>query len=250
MRRQLVIGNWKMNGSRQANQQLVSDFLALWQAGPGSAGVAMAPPAVYLDQLAQLLEGSDVALGAQDVSEHPAGAYTGELAASMLHELGCRFALVGHSERRAYHGESSDRVARKALAALSAGLTPVVCLGETLAQREAGLAEAVVVEQLRAVLACVPEPRWPELVLAYEPVWAIGTGKTASPGQAQALHAFIRGQLGEQGQAVRLLYGGSVKPDNAAELFAQADIDGALVGGAALVADDFYQICRSASGAG
>ncbi|MDN3640895.1 triose-phosphate isomerase [Simiduia curdlanivorans] len=246
MRRQLVMGNWKMNGSRAANEQLVSTFLSLWQSVEGLE-VAFAPPAVYLPQVAALLASSKVVLAAQDVSAHvDAGAFTGELSGAMLVDIGCQYAIVGHSERRAYHGESDQQVAAKALACLAIGLTPVICVGESLAQRESDETLAVIGSQLDAVLNVLEPAQLKNIVIAYEPVWAIGTGKTASPEQAQAVHHFIRARLGEQGAVVRLLYGGSVKASNAEELFAQADIDGALVGGAALHAEEFFQICQAA----
>ena len=247
MRRQLVMGNWKMNGSKAANEQLVSVFLGLWQQVE-QVEVAFAPPAIYLPQVASLLARSEVALAAQDVSLHiDAGAFTGELSGAMLADVGCQYAIVGHSERRAYHGESDQQVAAKVLACLAKGLTPVVCVGESLVQREADETLAIVGSQLEAVLNVLEPSQLKDIVVAYEPVWAIGTGKTASPEQAQAVHHFIRSRLGVQGAVVRLLYGGSVKASNATELFAQADIDGALVGGAALDAEEFFQICQAAN---
>ena len=246
MRRQLVMGNWKMNGSTATNQALVSQFLCLRQ-GVHQAEVAFAPPSVYLPQVAALIARSNIVLAAQDLSEHTAaGAYTGEVSGAMLAELDCHYVIVGHSERRAYHGELDQRVAAKALACLSAGLKPVVCVGESLAQREEGSALTVIGSQLDEVLSLLEPSQLKNIVIAYEPVWAIGTGKTASPEQAQEVHQFIRSRLGEQGSLVRLLYGGSVKASNAAQLFAQADIDGALVGGAALNAEEFFQICQAA----
>jgi triosephosphate isomerase len=248
MRAKLVVGNWKMNGNRAANAALLSGIAA------GIEGVkaacAVCAPAPYLQQCQELLAGGPVAWGAQDVSIHANGAYTGEVSATMLADFACRYVIVGHSERRAYHGESSELVAHKTLAALSAGLTPIVCVGETLAEREAGQTAQVVSNQLDAVLALLAEAQLAQIVVAYEPVWAIGTGRTATPEMAQEVHAQLRMQLKERSaaaaEAVAILYGGSMKPDNAAELMAQPDIDGGLVGGAALKAADFLAILRAA----
>jgi triosephosphate isomerase len=244
-RRGLVVGNWKMNGSLAVNAELLSGIVA---AMPFAADAAVCPPFPYLPELAQQLGGSALHFGAQDCSAHESGAYTGEVSAAMLAELGCRYVIVGHSERRAMHGESDQLVADKAKAALAHGVTPIVCVGETLAQREAGETAAVVKRQLSAVIHtlahCVSE-----MVVAYEPVWAIGTGRSATPEQAQEVHDLLRRQLAAatpRAERMSLLYGGSVKPDNAAALFAQADIDGALVGGAALKSADFVAICRAA----
>jgi triosephosphate isomerase len=244
MRKPLVVGNWKMHGSQPSNAELLAAIVA---ARPFTADVAVCVPFPYLAQAALALAASDIRWGAQDCSAHEQGAYTGEVSAGMLRELGCRYAIVGHSERRQYHAESDQLVADKAKAALARGVTPIVCVGETLAQREAGQTEAVVKRQLSAVIHtlthCVGE-----MVVAYEPVWAIGTGKTATPEQAQAVHALLRAQLAAatpRAAEMTLLYGGSVKPDNAAQLFAQADIDGGLVGGASLKAADFIAICRA-----
>jgi len=245
MQRKLVVGNWKMHGSRPANAELLAALIA---ARPYGADVAVCVPFVYLNEAAATLAGSDIRWGAQDVSAHEQGAYTGEVAAAMLAECGCRYAIVGHSERRAYHAESDALVADKAQAALSRGVTPVVCVGETLAEREAGHTEDVVKRQLSAVIHRLAHCA-AEMVVAYEPVWAIGTGRTASPEQAQAVHAVLRAQLqAATGRAatMKILYGGSVKPDNAATLFAQPDIDGGLIGGASLKAADFIAICRAA----
>jgi triosephosphate isomerase len=245
MRRKLVVGNWKMHGSHPANAELLAGILA---ARPFGADVAVCVPFPYLSETAVTLAGSDLRWGAQDVSAHEHGAYTGEVSAAMLAEFGCRYAIVGHSERRAYHGEGDQLVADKAKAALARGVTPIVCVGETLQQREAGETEAVVKRQLSAVIHtlthCIGE-----IVVAYEPVWAIGTGRTASPEQAQQVHALLRAQLQAatpHADGMRLLYGGSVKPDNAAALFGQPDIDGGLIGGASLKAADFVAICRAA----
>jgi triosephosphate isomerase len=244
MRRKLVVGNWKMHGSHPANAELLAGVLA---GRPYTLDVAVCVPFPYLSETAVTLASSDVRWGAQDVSAHEQGAYTGEVSAAMLAEFGCRYAIVGHSERRAYHGETDQQVADKARAALNKGLTPIVCVGETLAEREAGHTAEVVKRQLSAVIHtlthCVGE-----IVVAYEPVWAIGTGRTASPAQAQEVHALLRAQLQAataHADTMRLLYGGSVKPDNAAELFSQPDIDGGLIGGASLKAADFIAICRA-----
>ena len=245
MQRKLVVGNWKMHGSRPANAELLAALLA---ARPFGADVAVCVPFVYLNETVATLAGSDLRWGAQDVSAHEQGAYTGEVSAAMLAECGCRYAIVGHSERRAYHAESDQLVAEKAQAALARGVPPVVCVGETRAEREAGHTEEVVKRQLSAVIHQLAHCA-AEMVVAYEPVWAIGTGRTASPEQAQAVHAVLRAQLqAATGRAasMRILYGGSVKPDNAATLFTQPDIDGGLIGGASLKAADFIAICRAA----
>jgi len=244
-RRKLVVGNWKMNGSVAANAALLD---ALKAASLGGAEVSVCVPAPYLRDVATALAKSAIAWGGQDCSPHASGAYTGEVSAAMLAELGCRHVIVGHSERRAMHGESDELVAAKAAAALANGLVPIVCVGETLAERDAGTTERVVARQLGAVIELLGA-RIDEAVVAYEPVWAIGTGKTATPAEAQAVHAFLRALLVERGTsagAIRILYGGSVKADNAAQLFAEPDIDGGLIGGASLKAADFIAICRAA----
>ena len=261
--KKLIAGNWKMNGSLVANELLVNELLALIkQAGAAPAcDVALCAPAPYLAQLSSLLSRSflehnstvagiesarsAIELGAQDISAQASGAFTGEVSGSMLKDFGVRYVIVGHSERRAYHGESSQTVALKTKAALAAGITPIVCVGETLAEREAGQTEAVVKRQLAAVIHdnghCISE-----IVVAYEPVWAIGTGKTATPEQAQAVHAVLRAQLNAASSAakqrVRILYGGSMNAANAQELLGQPDIDGGLIGGASLKAADFMKI--------
>jgi triosephosphate isomerase (TIM) len=248
MRKKLVAGNWKMHGSRSMAESLVRDIA---HGKPSHIDVLVFPPFPYLAPLTAAHTSSGVGFGAQDVSEHEAqGAYTGEVAAAMVADVGAQWTLVGHSERRRYHGESNELVARKFAAARAAGLTPILCVGETLAQREAGETETVVARQLQAVLALNGVASFDTAVVAYEPVWAIGTGRTATPQQAQEVHAFIRSQLA-QGDAMiarltRLLYGGSVKAANAAELFAQPDVDGGLIGGAALVATEFLAICNAA----
>ena len=245
MRRKLVVGNWKMNGDRTANADLIT---ALRSAGPWAAEVVVCPPMPYLAEVALALQGDAMGWGAQDCSAFASGAHTGEVSAAMLAELGCRYVLAGHSERRAIHAETDALVAEKAKAALAHRVTPIVCVGETLAEREAGLTDLVVKRQLSAVIHtlghCISQ-----IVVAYEPVWAIGTGKTASPEQAQAVHALLRAQLRaatEHAGQMKILYGGSVKPDNAETLFMQADIDGGLIGGASLKAGDFAAICRAA----
>lgn len=234
-----------MHGSSSQNAELLSELLKGWQ-GVHHAEVAVCPPLVYLQQAGNILAGSNIWLGAQDVSASENGAFTGEVSTSMLADLDCRFVIVGHSERRQYHRESNELVAKKFVAAQSAKLVPVFCVGETLQEREAEETLIVIGEQLRAVIDLVGREAFARSVIAYEPVWAIGTGKTATPDQAQEVHSFIREQLDETGAAVRILYGGSVKPDNAEELFAQKDIDGALVGGASLKANDFIRICQAA----
>ena len=244
--KKLIAGNWKMNGSLAANDALVRALLG--GLGAAACDVAVAVPAPYLAQVQALAAGTPLQLAAQDVSQHESGAYTGEWSAAMLREFGVRYTLVGHSERRQYHGESDAVVAAKAQRALAAGITPIVCVGETLAQREAGETEAVVRRQLAAVIHvnghCISE-----VVVAYEPVWAIGTGQTATPEQAQQVHAVLRAQLAAaspQAAKIRLLYGGSMNAGNAAQLLAQPDIDGGLVGGASLKAADFLQIIAAA----
>jgi triosephosphate isomerase (TIM) len=241
MRGKLVVGNWKMNGGLAANTSLLVALLAGWKPSVGR-GVAVCVPFPYLGQARDVLAGTSIAWGAQDVSTHASGAYTGEVSAGMLAEFDCRYVLVGHSERRALHGETNAMVALKARAALTGGLTPVVCVGETLAERDAGQTEAVVGRQLDAV-AEVLGADLALVVLAYEPVWAIGTGRTATPEQAQSVHAFLRRRLQAGGAAnVQVLYGGSVKSANAAALFTMPDIDGGLVGGASLDAMEFLAI--------
>jgi triosephosphate isomerase (TIM) len=245
-RRKLVVGNWKMHGNRAANAQLLA---GLKEAGPWNADVAVCVPFLYIADTALALTGASIAYGSQDVSSHEQGAYTGEVSSAMLADVGCRYAIVGHSERRAYHAESDQLVADKAKAALAHGVTPIVCVGETRAEREAGQTEAVVKRQLAAVIHTLGHCTG-EMVVAYEPVWAIGTGLTATPAEAQAVHAVLRAQLHaatDKSDAMRILYGGSVKADNAAELFAQPDIDGGLIGGASLKVADFAAICRAAA---
>ncbi|MBC7574957.1 MAG: triose-phosphate isomerase [Herminiimonas sp.] len=248
MRRTLIAGNWKMNGSLAANDVLLAGLKQ--GVGDDLVDVAVCVPAPYLAQCAAALQGTSIRLGAQDVSTSVSGAYTGEVSGAMLQDFGCRYVIVGHSERRSYHGETSAVVARKALAALAAGLTPIVCVGETLDERDAERTAAVVGAQLDAVLDAVAATDLAKLVIAYEPVWAIGTGKTATPQMAQAVHAVLRARLAardaEAASQVQILYGGSMKPDNAADLLAMADIDGGLIGGAALKAADFNAIIAAA----
>ena len=236
-RSRLVAGNWKMHGTRQANQALLDEILKKQAVG---VQCAVCPPFPYLAQAAEQLKGSAVALGAQNVSEHAQGAYTGEVSAAMLADLGCRYVIVGHSERRQLYGESDALVAKKFAAARAAGLTPILCVGETLAEREAARTQEIVDRQVQAVLKSTD---FGNAVLAYEPVWAIGTGKNATPEQAQEVHAFLRKKVPAD---TVILYGGSVKAQNAAAIFAMGDVDGGLIGGASLVADDFVAILRAA----
>jgi triosephosphate isomerase len=248
MRRRLSIGNWKMNGSLSGNGRLLQALKSGLERIEGAA-FAVCPPFPHLAQTARELEGSAIAWGAQNLSEHEGGAYTGEVSGAMLREFGCTFVLVGHSERRALYGETDEKVAAKLGAALRSGLTPVVCVGESLEQRERGETEAVIGRQVDTLLAAHGAVWLAGSVLAYEPVWAIGTGRTATPAQAQEVHRFLRARLAARGAAagdVPILYGGSVKASNAAELFAQPDVDGGLIGGASLVAEEFIAICRAA----
>lgn len=249
MRQPLVAGNWKMHGSRVENASLVSALLDLVQPGK-NAEILVCPPFPYLMETGRLLKDSGVALGAQSVCAEAQGAFTGEVSAAMLKDVGCSHVLVGHSERRQLYGENDTLVARKFVAAQSQGLVPVLCVGETLEEREAGQTTAVVARQLEAVLAVSGVQSLARAVIAYEPIWAIGTGRTATPDQAQAVHAMIRAMVADRddtiGGSVRLLYGGSVKASNARELFAMPDIDGGLVGGASLKADEFARICAGA----
>lgn len=248
MRKKLVAGNWKMHGSRSMAESLVDAIVA---DRPDNVDVAVFPPFPYIAAIAARHADSGVGVGAQDVSEHEGqGAYTGEVSAAMLADVGARWVLVGHSERRQYHGESDELVARKFAAARAGGLTPILCVGESLAERDAGQTQAVVARQLQAVIEHNGIASFDTAVIAYEPVWCIGSGRSASPEMAQQVHAFLRSQLEKEdvmiARLTRLLYGGSVKPANAAELFAQADVDGGLIGGAALTASDFLGICAAA----
>ena len=246
MKKKLIAGNWKMNGSLAANEALVKALIA--GSASASVSVALCVPSVYLAQVGGLISGTALQLGSQDVSAHEVGAFTGEISATMLREFGVRFAIVGHSERRQYHGETDALVATKAQRALASGITPIVCVGETLEEREAGRTEEVVKRQLAAVIHtnghCISE-----IAVAYEPVWAIGTGKTATPEQAQHVHSVLRAQLQaatSHADRVHILYGGSMNAANAAQLLAQPDIDGGLVGGASLKAVDFLSIIAAA----
>ncbi len=248
MRRKLVVGNWKMHGSLAQNESLLAAVKS-GAAQLSGVDVAVCAPFPYLAQLRQELSTSVVKWGAQDVHQLEKGAFTGEVSAPMLADFDCTYVIVGHSERRSIYGESSRLVAEKFATAQQSGLVPILCVGETLEQREAGATEAVVAEQLDAVIGLVGVSALRKAVVAYEPVWAIGTGKTATPAQAQAVHAFIRqrvaGHDAQVAQGLVMLYGGSVKAANAPELFAMADIDGGLIGGAALVAEEFLAICRA-----
>ena len=240
MRARLVAGNWKMHGSLAANRALLDALVA----GVKGVECTVCVPFPYLAQAAERLRGTAIACGAQNLSEHAQGAYTGEVSAAMLADLSCRYVLVGHSERRQLYGETDAQAAAKFAAAQGAGVRPILCVGETLAERDAGRTEEVVARQLDAVLA---RGRFGDAVLAYEPVWAIGTGRTATPQQAQEVHGFLRKRVGE---ATRILYGGSVKAQNAAAIFAMPDVDGGLIGGASLVAQDFLAICTAAQAKG
>ncbi len=248
MRRILVAGNWKLNGSLEANRELVSGIVA---GAPDGVDLLVCPPFPYLGPVIKAIGDSAVALGAQNVSEHAKGAFTGEVAASMLVEFGCKYVIIGHSERRSIYGETSEQVAEKFVAAQEGGLIPILCVGETLEDREAGTTENVVAEQLNAVLERAGVAALANAVVAYEPVWAIGTGMTATPEQAQDVHAFIRGLIADKdawvAENLRILYGGSCKGSNAAGLFSKADIDGGLIGGASLKAEDFLAIADAAA---
>ncbi|MDH5694626.1 MAG: triose-phosphate isomerase, partial [Gammaproteobacteria bacterium] len=246
MRTPFVAGNWKMNGSKDSVKSLIDGILS-GISTVSNAEVAVCPPFVYLPEVAQLLEGSNIAWGSQNIAKEEAGAYTGEISASMLNDFACKYAIVGHSERRTLYGETDQVVAEKFAAAQKGGLIPILCIGETLEERESNVTEQVVERQMAAVVSACGIKSLLNSVIAYEPVWAIGTGKTASPEQAQEVHAFIRAWLAKQdsnvANAVRVLYGGSVNAENAETLFSQSDIDGGLIGGASLKADDFLTIC-------
>lgn len=250
MRQKLVAGNWKMHGGLKTNQQLLQDVVA-GVARLSGVAVAVCVPFPYLAQAQAVLAGTPVVWGAQNLSEQAQGAFTGEVSAAMLQDFGCRYVLVGHSERRSIYGESDKLVAEKFAAALASGLRPVLCVGETLEQRDAGKTLEVVSAQIDAVLNRVGVAAFSGAVVAYEPVWAIGTGRTATSAQAQEVHAAIRAQIAKAdakvAEGLQILYGGSVKPGNAAELFAMPDIDGGLIGGASLVAADFLAICTAAA---
>jgi triosephosphate isomerase len=256
MRAKRVVGNWKMHGSLGRNDALLRACvervgLPATATGGGTGGgsnradVAVCVPFPYLAQVQSVLDGSAVRWGAQDVSVHAQGAYTGEVSAGMIAEFGATYVIVGHSERRAHQSETSVLVAGKAAAALAAGLTPIICIGETLDERESAMTEAVVGGQLSVCIEVLGLDALAGCVIAYEPVWAIGTGRNATPDQVQSVHAFLRGRLGRVGQDISLLYGGSVKPSNARELFAMPDVDGGLIGGASLTIEDFEPICKA-----
>ncbi len=242
---QLVVGNWKMNGNRHANAELLQKIVSGWLACEG-VEVVVCPAFPYLQQTAELVGQSTIRLGAQTLSEHGQGAYTGEVSASMLLDLECRYVIVGHNERRRLQRESDQQVAQKFVAAQAAGLVPILCVGESADQRQAGQTLDVIDRQLRAVIEVAGVDALSQSILAYEPIWAVGTGLTATPDQAQQVHEFIRSLVGGSGSTVSILYGGSVKAHNAAQLFAMPDIDGALLGGASLDAEEFLSICASA----
>lgn len=246
MRTSLIAGNWKMNGNLQSAIDLVEGIKA---GDAGNAKLAVCPPAIYLMKVGGMLAESGIALGAQNVCDQESGAFTGEVSAAMLKECGCRYAIVGHSERRALYGESDQLVAARYAMAIQAGLTPILCVGETLDERESGVTEAVVARQIDAVIDSSGIASMAQAVIAYEPVWAIGTGQVATPEQAQTVHAFIRTRLAQLdsdvAQGLQILYGGSMNPANAAQLLSQQDIDGGLIGGAALKADDFLAIAQA-----
>jgi triosephosphate isomerase (TIM) len=248
MRQRIVAGNWKLNGDRAFALQMAQALAAAKR--PSNVITALIPPALYLDTIRETCAASGVFIGAQDVSVNDKGAFTGEISAPMLKDVGCRYVLVGHSERRQYHEESSELVAQKFMAAKKAGLVPILCVGETLQQREHGQTEYTIERQLQPVFDAAGAQAFQDAVLAYEPVWAIGTGKTASPAQAQEVHAFLRGELKARDATIAgllpILYGGSVKASNAADIFAQPDVDGGLIGGASLVAEEFLAIVAAA----
>ena len=250
MRKILVAGNWKLNGSSAITEKLINGILS-GMSNVTAADVVICPPYPYMALAQSLLQGGSIFLGGQDVSDQESGAYTGEVSAAMLAEFDCHYVIVGHSERRAIFGESDEFTAQKFVAAQKGGLVPILCVGELLEERESGITEDVVARQLDAIINASGVASLSNSVIAYEPVWAIGTGKTASPDQAQAVHEFIRSRIAESdssvAEKVQILYGGSVKPGNAAELFAKPDIDGGLIGGAALKAEDFLGICSAVS---
>jgi len=250
MRQVLVAGNWKMNGSRESIRSLL-DGVTGGMGDVKSAEVAVCAPAIYIPLVEELLTGSEVAWGGEDLSVHASGAYTGEIAASMLNDFHCKYVIIGHSERRTYHDESDELVAEKYEAAMQAGLIPIFCIGETLEQREQGITNDVVARQVDAVINKLGVAALAKGVIAYEPVWAIGTGKTATPEQAQEVHAFIRSRVAASdapiAEAIQILYGGSMNAANASDLLAQPDIDGGLIGGASLKAEDFLAIAKAAN---
>jgi triosephosphate isomerase len=253
MRRPIVAGNWKLHGSRAENARLVEDIMAQLPAKPAgqnAPGCIVCPPFVYLQEVARLIRGSSVELGAQDVCAEPQGAFTGEVSAAMLKDVGCEYVIVGHSERRLIYREADQLIARKFAAAQAKSLIPILCLGEQLAERDSDRTKEVIGRQLDAVLELTGIEAFAQAVIAYEPVWAIGTGRNATPDQAQDVHAFIRARLAARNDKIaaetRILYGGSVKAGNAAELFAMPDVDGGLIGGASLKADEFLAILAAA----
>ncbi len=249
MRRPLIMGNWKMNGSSMANESLLTGLISQVSSLQG-VDIAVCPPAVYLGQVLELVSGTSIDVGAQNLSEQKSGAFTGEISGDMLRDLGVTYTLVGHSERRSLYGETNELVAAKTLKALEVGLVPVLCVGETLEERKSSQMDAVLAGQINAVIELCGADTFGQIIVAYEPVWAIGTGETATPQQAQDAHAFIRGLIAAQSPAiaerVTILYGGSMNEKNAAELLAMADVDGGLVGGASLKADSFATICKAA----
>ena len=249
MRQPLVAGNWKLNGSKESTKQLIEGIMG-GMADVNAAEVCVCPPAIYIQQVAELLKGTDIAYGTQNVCDQESGAYTGEISSGMLKDFGCKYAIIGHSERRAIYGETDALIAQRFIAAVNGGVIPILCIGELLEEREAGETENVVAKQIDAVIDAAGIDTFASAVIAYEPVWAIGTGKTATPDQAQEVHAFIRQRLAghnaDVAEKIQILYGGSVKPDNAEEIFAKPDIDGGLIGGASLDADSFLAICRAA----
>ena len=251
-RRPLIVGNWKMNGSLAVNALLLTELSSgVQNMGSANCGIAVCTPFPYLAQVQTTLHASSIAWGAQDVSSQVSGAYTGEVSAFMLNDFSCSFAIVGHSERRQYHAESDELVGQKTLRLLEAGITPIICVGETLQERNDNLTEATVARQLNSVLCVIDQSALANIVIAYEPVWAIGTGVTATPEMAQQVHAFLRSQLtrvnADAAEQVQLLYGGSMKPDNAAALLSMKDIDGGLIGGASLKSVDFLGIITAAN---
>lgn len=245
MRRQIVIGNWKLHGTQLYVTDLLQNLVRAW-VGVHQAEVVVCPSFVHVDMAYRLLSHSNVGLGAQDASIFTEGAYTGDVSAEMLHDLGCQYVIVGHSERRRYHGETNEIVAKKFAAAQSARLIPILCVGETAEERSKGIAIEVIDRQIRAVADQCGREQLARGIIAYEPLWAVGSGKIASPEQAQEVHRYIRSELGEYGRLTRIVYGGSVTPLNAKDMFAMPDIDGALVGGAALKARDFIEVCQAA----
>jgi len=248
MRPKLIAGNWKMNGSLNSMRSLLSEIKTKFIYTP-AIEVAVCPPAVFIPEAQSVLQGTNIAWGGQDISEHDFGAYTGDISGSMLVEFGCKYVIIGHSERRFYHNESDQLTAKKIATALKVKLIPIVCVGETLEQREHGITENIISQQIDAIIQQNGVESLGKSIIAYEPVWAIGTGRTATPNQAQEIHAFIRNRIAkhslEIANSIKILYGGSMKPTNAKELLAKSDIDGGLIGGASLDAQDFLAICTA-----